>query len=81
MNSIKILFDTSLSCVLGHEMLLLCLSFAVPSTLVSSLLDDVVRDGERIQSPLVKMSAGFAFSQEMSTGAVDHSLIPTKKAF
>ena len=46
----------------------------------SPLLDDIVRDWENIQSPLVKMSAGFIFSQEMSTSAINHSLIPIKKA-
>ena len=49
-NSIKILFDTSLSSVVGHEMLFLCVGFAVPSTVESPLLDDVVRDRESIQS-------------------------------
>ena len=44
-NSIKILFDTSLSRV-SHEMHFLCFGFAVPSTVGSRLLDDVVRDGE-----------------------------------
>ena len=43
-NSIKILFDTSLPRVEGQEMLFLCVSFAVPSTTRSSLSDDVVRD-------------------------------------
>ena len=54
MNSIKILFDTSLPRVVGHKMLFLCVGFAVPSTVGSLLLDDVVRDGESIQSPLTK---------------------------
>ena len=80
-NSIKILFDTSLPRVVGHEMLFLCLSFAVPSTTSSLLLDDVVRDGESIQSPSTEILNGFAFNQEMSTSAMDHSLIPIKKAF
>ena len=52
-NSIKILFDTSLPRVVGHEMLFLCLSFAVPST----------TRWESIQSSLVKMLAGFAFNR------------------
>ena len=43
-NSMKILFDTSLPRVVGYEMFFLCLSFAVPSTTRSSLLDDVVVD-------------------------------------
>ena len=59
----------------------LCFSFAVPSTMGSSLLDDVVLDWESIQSPLVKILAGFAFNQGMSASAIDHSLIPIKKAF
>ena len=73
--------DTSLPRVVGHKMLFLCLGFAVPSTVGSLLLNDVVRDGESIQSPLTKNLTGFAFNQEMSTGAIDHSLIPIKKAF
>ena len=80
-NSIKILSDTSLSRVVGHEMLFLCVGFAMPSTVGSPLLDDVVRDGESIQSPLTKLLTGFAFNQEMSKSAIDHSLIPIKKAF
>ena len=80
-NSIKILVDTSLPRVVGHEMLFLCLSFAVPSTTRSLLFDDAVRDWESIQSPLLKMLVGFAFNQEMSTNAIDYSLIPIKKAF
>ena len=42
-------------------MLLLCFSFAVPSTTRSSLFNDVVWDWENIQSPLVKMLAGIRF--------------------
>ena len=80
-NFFIILFDASLPGVVGHKMLFLCFSFAVASTLGSHLLDYVVRDRESIQSPLVKILAGFAFNQEMSTGAIDHSLIPLKKAF
>ena len=80
-NSIKILFDTSLPRVVDHKMLFLCVGFAVPGTVWSHLLDDVVRDGESIQSPLTKMLTGFAFNPEMSTSAIDHSLIPIKKAF
>ena len=76
MNSIKILLETSPPRIVGHEMLFLCLSFAVPSTTRSPLLDDVVLDGESILSPLVKILDGFAFFQEMSTSAIDDSLIP-----
>ena len=79
--SIKILFDTSLPRVVGEEMLFLCLSFALPSTTRTPLSDEVVRDWQSIRSPLVKMLAGFAFNQEMSTSALDYSLIPIKKAF
>ena len=35
-NSIKILFGTSLPPIVGHKMLFLCVGFAVPSTVVSS---------------------------------------------
>ena len=77
----QILFDTSLPRVVVLKMLFLCLNFAVPSTTRSPHSDDVVRDWESIQSPLVKMLAGFAFNKEMSTSAIDHSLIPIKKAF
>ena len=45
-NSIKFLFDTSLPCVVGHEMHFLCVGFAVPSTVGSPLLDDAVAFGE-----------------------------------
>ena len=65
----------------GHEMLLLCAGFALPSTVWSTLLVDVVLDWESIQSPLVKMTAGSTFFQEMSTSAIDNSLIPIKEAF
>ena len=44
MNSFKLLFETSPPRIVGHEMLCLCVSFAVPSTTRSPLLDDVVLD-------------------------------------
>ena len=44
MNSFKFLFEISLPRVVGYEMLLMCLSFAVPSTTGSLLSDDEVRD-------------------------------------
>ena len=47
----------------------------------SLLLGDTVRDWENIHLPSVKMSAGFIFSQEMSTSAINYSLNPIKKAF
>ena len=72
-NSIKILFDTSPPRIVGQEMLFLCLNLAVPSTTRWPLSDDVVRDWESIQSPLVKILAGFDFNQEMSTSAIDDS--------
>ena len=78
-NSSKILFDTSLPRVVDHKMLFLCVRFAVPSTMGSPLLSDVVRDGDCIQSPLTKIFTGFAFNKEMSTSAIDHSLIPTRR--
>ena len=46
-----------------------------------TFLDDIVRYWENIQLPSVKMSAGFIFSQEMSTSAINYSLIPVKKSF
>ena len=81
MNSFKIFVGTSPSRIKGYEVLLLCFSFTVRTTTRSLLLDDIVRDWESIQSPLVKMSAGFTFSQEMSTSAINYALIPIKKAF
>ena len=74
-----ILFDTSLSRVVGQEMLFLCFSFAVPNTTRSLVSDDVVRDWESIQSPSVKILARFAFNQEMSTNAIDHSMTPKRR--
>ena len=44
MNSIKFLFETSFPRIVGYEMLFPCLSFAMPSTTRSPLLDDVVLD-------------------------------------
>ena len=44
-----------------------------------SFLDYVALEWESIQSPLVQMLAGFAFNQEMSTSATDHSMIPIEK--
>ena len=78
-NSILILFNTSLPRNVGHKMLFLCVGFAVPSTAGSLLLDDVVRNWESIQSPLTKILTGFAFNQEVSADAIDHSLIPIEK--
>ena len=43
-NSFKIIFDASLPRIVGYEVLLLCCSFTVPSTMKSLLLDDIVRD-------------------------------------
>ena len=40
-NSFKFLFETSSPRIVGYEMLFLCLSFAMPSTTRSPLLDDV----------------------------------------
>ena len=74
-------FLISLPRVMGHEMLFLCVGFAVPCTVGSPLLDDVVRDGKSIQSLLTKNLTGFTFNQEMPTSAIDHSLIPIEKAF
>ena len=50
----------------GPHSTLSVLHFAVPSTMRSPLLDDVVRDWENIQSPFVKVLAGFAFNQDGS---------------
>ena len=79
MNPFKFLFETSPSSIVGYEMLFLCFSSAVPSTSRSLILDNVVLDWESVQSPLIKMLTGFTFFQEMSTSAIDNSLIPIKK--
>ena len=81
MNSFNFLFETSPSSIVDYEMLFLWFSSAVPSTVESSLLDDVVRDGESTLLPLTKFVSGFVFYQEMSTSAIDHFLIRIKKAF
>ena len=81
MNSFKNLFDTSPPRIVGYKMLFLCVGFAVPSTTRSLLLDDVVRDGESIQSQSVKIFGWIHFQpRETSTSAIDHSLVPIKKA-
>ena len=74
------LFETSPPRIVGYEMLFLCISFVVPNTTRSLFLNDVVLDWESIQSPLMKTLAGFTFFQEMSTSAIENSLIPMKKA-
>ena len=43
-NSFKTLFDTSLPRCMGYEVLLLCFSFTVSSTMRSHLLDNIVLD-------------------------------------
>ena len=53
--------------------------YTVPSTMGSPLLDDVVRYRESFQSLLAKFLAGFAFNQEVSASAIDHSLTPLEK--
>ena len=62
-NSLKI-FDISLPRIMGFEVLLQCFCSTVPSTMRSSLLDDIVRDWENIQSPLVDTSAEFFLSRD-----------------
>ena len=44
----------------------------------SHLLNNIVRDWEKIQLPSVNTSAGFILSQEMPTSAVNDALIPVK---
>ena len=68
-------FATSLPRVEGEKVLLLCFSFTVPSTMGSLLLDHEVRDRESIQFQFAKLLAGFALNQEVSTSAMDYSLI------
>ena len=60
-NSCKNPFDTSLSRIMDYEMLFLCFSFTMPSALKSPLLDDIVRDWENIQVPLV-WDVGWTYS-------------------
>ena len=73
MNSFIISFETSVPRVVGHIVLFLCFSFAVQSTMVSLLLNDVVRDRESIQSPFVKVLAGCAFNQKEETMELFHT--------
>ena len=80
-NSIKILSGTSLPRIVDHKKLFLCVGFAVPRAVVSLLLDDVVPDGECIQSPATQILTGFSFNKEMSRSAKNHFLIQIKKIF
>ena len=59
------------------------LFFSLPMTIAmrSPLLNDIVRDSEKIQLPSVDTSAGLILSQEMPTSAGNDALIPIKKAF
>ena len=47
----------------------------------SPILNNIVRDWEKIQLPSVGTSARFIISQAMPTSAVDDALIPVEKAF
>ena len=66
---------------MGNKVLSLFFSLPITIAMRSPFLNDIVRDGENILSPLVKMSAGFIFSQKMPTSAVNDALMPVKKAF
>ena len=80
-NSFKILFDASLYQIMCNKVFYLF--FSLPMTIVMRwlLLNDTVRDWEKIQFPSEDTSAGLILSQEMPTRAVDDALIPVKKAF
>ena len=64
-NSLKTLCDTSLSCIMGDQVLPLCFSFTMTIAMRSHLLDDIVRDWENIQLPSVNTSAGFTTSRDV----------------
>ena len=72
-------FATSLPRVEGFLVPFLWNSFAVSNTMATPFLDHVVQGTESIQSYFVTFSTGFAFNQEVSAGALHHSLIPTEK--
>ena len=59
------------------------LFFTLPMTIAmrSHLVNDIVRDWEKIQCPSEDTSAGLILFQEMPASAVNDALIPEKKAF
>ena len=58
-----------------------CFSLPMTMAMRSPLLNDIVRNWEKIQCPSEETSAGLFFSHEMPASAVDGALIPVKKAF
>ena len=72
-------FAASLPRIPSLMELFLFFDIAMSSTMSRSFLSHVVRDRECIQSKFVTLYSGFDFNQELSTGAVDNSLIPIEK--
>ena len=80
-NPFKICLDASLSQIMGNMKVSLFFSLPITTAMRSSLLDNIVRDWEKIQCPSEDASAGLILSQEMPASAVNDALIPVKKAF
>ena len=67
--------------IYGHMMVSLFFSLPKSVAMMSSLLQDIILNSEKVQCPLNAASAGFTFFQEMPASATKDALIPIKKAF
>ena len=75
------LFDASLSQIMGNMVFFLFFSLPIAMATRSPILNDIVRDWEKIQCPSKDTSAGLILCKEMPASAVNDALIPVKKAF
>ena len=63
--------DASLSQIMGNMILSLFCSFPIAMAMMSSLLNDIILNWEKVQCTLNGASVGFTFFQEMPAGAID----------
>ena len=80
-NPFKSSLDASLSQIMGNMMVFLFFTLSKPMFMRSLLLNDIIRDWEKIQLPSEDTSTGLIVSQEMPASAMNDALIPVKKAF
>ena len=80
-NPFKMPFDASLFQIMSLMIVSLFWSFPISMAMRTSLLNDIVRDWEKVQCILNGASAGFTFFQEMPASAIDDALTPVQQAF
>ena len=77
---LKMPLDASLSQIMDNIMLSLCCSFPISMAMRSSLLNDIIRNCEKVQCTLNGASVGITFFQEMPAGAIDDAWTPVQLA-